>query len=65
MGRQEQVGAVPVDLGALGFAERIFDRQLVQPELGSDDGQLLIVWPAQIEPDDAVGIVVEMVGDLL
>ena len=41
VGRHEEVGAVAVDLGALGLFEGVLDRQLVQAELGADDAELL------------------------
>ena len=65
VGRHEQVGAVPVDLGALRLVERVLDGQLVQAELRSDDGELFAVGLAQVEPDDASRAVLQLVGDLL
>ena len=65
VGRHEQVGLVPVDLGALRLVEGILDGQGVQAEFGPDDTELGLVGRAQVEPHDAVGVVLEVVRDLV
>ena len=44
-----------VELRSLVLAERVLDRQLVEPELVGELVQLLLGRAAEVDPDDGVG----------
>jgi hypothetical protein len=54
---EEEVGRVPVELGALVRTKGIFDGELVQAQLGRELVELLLRGSAQVHPHDGVGLV--------
>ena len=61
--RQEQVGRVVVELGALVWAERVLDGELVQAELTGELVELLLRRAAEVDPHHRVGLL-EVLGDV-
>ena len=53
---------VVIEFGSLMLTERVLDGQLVEPSLG-EHVQLVLRWPAHVDPDDGVGFC-EEVGDV-
>src|SRR5580698_2889422 len=52
VGREEQVAAVAVEFRALVLVHGVFHGHRVQPEFGAEDGQVLAIRVAQVQPDD-------------
>ena len=62
---EELVRGVAVELGPVAAGGRVLDGQRVQRQLVGDQLEVLGVRGAEVDPDDGLGVVLEVLGDLL
>jgi hypothetical protein len=56
VGRQQQMVVVAIQLRTFVVVYRVFDGQLVQPELLGEDGEVVDLWVVEIQPDRGVAL---------